>query len=199
LDKQITSTKQKLLDVSTRLMMSKGYNATTVEEICKITDVTKGAFFHYFKTKEELGVHVLNAYWQTRSRQFSESDWMTASTPLQQIQRFLVVVADIFMDDPNGYSCLAGSFSLELASTSPLFRELVSHLFAEWAQQIKPILHEAKMLASSPDDIDVDLLADYIIAVIEGALILALARQDRFVIAKQLKVLNAHLQMMFSR
>jgi TetR/AcrR family transcriptional repressor of nem operon len=199
LDKQITATKQKLLDVSTQLMMSKGYNATTVEEICKIANVTKGAFFHYFKTKEDLGVSVLNLYWQTRSRQFSESKWMVAPTPLQQIQRFLTVVADVFMNDPNGYSCLAGSFSLELATTSTLFRELVAGLFLEWAQQIKPILQQAKGLASSPSMIDVDLLADYIISVIEGALILALARQDRFVIAQQLNVLYSHLQLVFSR
>lgn len=196
--KKVSATKQKLLDTSTQLMMSKGYNATTVEEVCKIADVTKGAFFHYFKTKEDLGVNVLNAYWQNRQRQFSEAQWMNVDHPHEKIHQFLMTIADIFMNDANGCTCLAGSFALELANTNSLFRELVSDLFAEWAQQIKPILQQAKALAPSPDAVDVDLLADYIIAVIEGALILALARQDRSVIAQQLHVLNGHLQRIFS-
>jgi TetR/AcrR family transcriptional regulator, transcriptional repressor for nem operon len=192
------ATKQKLLDVAMQLMMSRGYNATKVEDICQMAEVTKGAFFYYFKTKEALGVSVLQEYWQIRQRQFSESDWMSEEQPLQQIQRFLTVVAEVFINDPNGYSCLAGSFSQELATTNSVFRDLVSGLFAEWAQQIKPVLQAAKEQAPSQNTIDIDVLADYIIAVVEGSLILALARQDPQVIAQHIAMLNSHLQFVFS-
>lgn len=198
MDKKVSATKQKLLDISTQLMMSKGYNATTVEEVCKMADVTKGAFFHYFKTKEDLGVNVLHAYWQKRYRQFSESDWMNADHPREQIRQFLMMIADVFMNDANGFTCLAGSFAMELANTSTVFRQLVSDLFHEWTEQVKPILQSAKMRASAPDHIDVDSLADYIIVVVEGALVLALARQDRFVIQNQLNTLNTHMQLVLA-
>lgn len=190
-------TKQKLLDVSKQLMMAKGYNATTVEEICKLAEVTKGAFFYYFKTKEALGVSVLKDYWQTRQRQFADTGWMIDDDPRQQIQSFLEAVAEIFASDPNGYTCLAGSFTQELATTNPLFRQQVSELFDEWTAQIKPILRAAKDLAPSQDEIDIDVLADHIVTVVEGALILALARQDRSVIFKQVGMLNSHIQSLF--
>lgn len=192
------ATKQKLLDIAMQLMMSRGYNATKVEDICQMAEVTKGAFFYYFKTKEDLGVNVLKEYWQTRQRQFAESDWRTNDQPLQQIQRFLTVVADVFISDPNGYTCLAGSFSQELATTNSVFRDLVSGLFAEWAQQIKPVLQAAREQAASQNQIDIDVLADYIISVVEGSLILALARQDPQVIAQHINVLNSHLRFVFS-
>lgn len=196
--RQANPTKQKLLEISKQQMMSKGYNATTIDEICTIAEVTKGAFFYYFKTKEDLGINVLNHYWQGRQQQFAESDWIDAEQPLHKIQRFLEVVADVFTNDPDGATCLAGSFTQELVETHPQFRELVSGLFEEWAQQIKPALYAAKYAAPIPSAIDVEVLADYIVGVIEGALILAHARNDRTVIARHLTMLNDHLQYVFS-
>lgn len=198
------STRQNLLDISRQLMMSKGYNATTVEEICKLANVTKGAFFYYFKSKEEIGIATLNAYWANRQHQFMSADWFEGAQPLQQIESFLGVVAEVFTHDPYGYACLAGSFTQELANTNPMFQGLVADLFGKWAEQIKPVLQAAKEAteatkegAKDQTQIDVDLLADHIIVVIEGALILAQARQDPAVIAQQLNMLNAHLKQVF--
>ncbi len=188
-------TRQRLLAIARHLMMTKGYNATTIEEICALGQVTKGAFFHYFKTKEALGEQVLKDYWALRSSQFGSVPWFDAPTPRLQLSQFLAVVAQVFMADPDGFTCLAGSFTQELASVHPAFQEKVAGLFEVWGAQIKPVLHAAKQQAAHPDAVDVDLLADHIIAVVEGALILALARQDAGVITAQLRVLDAHLQL----
>lgn len=194
--KKTSATKRKLLDISKQLIVVKGYNATTVEEICKTAEVTKGAFFYYFKTKEDLGIQVLNDYWETRQREFADSDWMSAEEPLEQLQSFLATVADVFMSDTNGYSCLAGIFTQELATTNLTFRSLVAQLFEEWAEQIKPILQSAKDI-STPKAIDIDALADHIIVVIEGAIILALARQNPKLIKQHVDMLNLYLQAVF--
>ena len=196
-DKKI-STRQMLIDVSTQLMMAKGYNATKIEEVCQAAEVTKGAFFYYFKTKEELGTSVLQSYWKTRQNQFAGSDWHAGDTPLQQLQMFLAVVAEVFMHDPNGVTCLAGSFTQELAQINPIFREQVSALFVEWAEQIKPVLQAARDQAPSKNAIDTDALADHIVIVIEGALILAQAQQNPQIIARQLNMLYTHLELVFT-
>lgn len=193
----MANTREKLLDISISLMMSKGYNATSIEEICKLAEVTKGAFFYYFKTKEDLGVAVLNEYWQMRQRQFAGTNWMQAGQALEQIQAFLQVVAEVFMNDPKGYSCLAGSFSQELASTNPLFQTMVKDLFAEWAQQVKPLLASAQSTAHHAQALNIDELTDYIIVVIEGSLILAQARQNPRIIAQNVRILSDYLASLF--
>lgn len=192
------STRQKLLDIAKQSMMMRGYNATSVEDICKQGGVTKGAFFHYFKTKEALGEAVLRDYWLTRYSQFGRSGWMKAPTPLAQISGFLRVISDVFMHDPNGFTCLAGSFTQELATTHPNFRVLVSELFTEWTGQIKPILDTAKTRASHPESIDIDLIADHIIVVVEGALVLAIAKADGNIIARHITFLESMLQTLFA-
>ena len=49
------ATRQKLIQGATELIRKKGYVATTIDHICQHSGVTKGAFFHHFKTKEEIG------------------------------------------------------------------------------------------------------------------------------------------------
>ena len=46
----------KLLDAALAVIRGKGFAATSVDELCQAAGVTKGAFFHHFHTKEELGV-----------------------------------------------------------------------------------------------------------------------------------------------
>ncbi len=50
--------KAKLLDAALSVIRTKGFSATTVDELCSAAGVTKGAFFHHFKSKDELGVAV---------------------------------------------------------------------------------------------------------------------------------------------
>jgi TetR/AcrR family transcriptional repressor of nem operon len=50
---QLPETKRKLVDAGVALMRQRGFSATTVDDICAEAGVTKGGFFHYFKSKED--------------------------------------------------------------------------------------------------------------------------------------------------
>ena len=54
-------TKDKLIEAALRLMLAKGYPATTVDEICASAGVSKGSFYHFFATKEELALAAVQA------------------------------------------------------------------------------------------------------------------------------------------
>ena len=51
---ELPETKRKLVDAGVNLMRSRGFNATTVDDVCAAAGVTKGGFFHYFKSKDNL-------------------------------------------------------------------------------------------------------------------------------------------------
>jgi len=55
-------TKTRLLDAAERLMLAKGFSATTVDDICETAKLTKGSFFHYFESKDELGEELLEHF-----------------------------------------------------------------------------------------------------------------------------------------
>ena len=53
---QKLSAKDKILDAALMVIRAKGYTATTVDDLCAASDVTKGAFFHHFKSKDDLAI-----------------------------------------------------------------------------------------------------------------------------------------------
>src|SRR5271166_2850200 len=48
--------KTRLLDAAMHVIRAKGYSATRVDDICEEAGLTKGSFFHHFKSKEELAM-----------------------------------------------------------------------------------------------------------------------------------------------
>lgn len=60
------NSRDKLLDAATRLFHENGYQAVTVNDICEAAQLTKGAFYHHFDSKETLYQHLytpqLDAY-----------------------------------------------------------------------------------------------------------------------------------------
>ncbi len=89
------STKEKILEEAQKLMLTKGFNATTVEEICEAAGVTKGSFFHYFESKEDLGKTVTEYYWQKMSGLIGNAPFRKYSDPLRRIYGFI----DYFIDE----------------------------------------------------------------------------------------------------
>ncbi len=51
---QAIKTKKKIYNISVELMNKKGFNNTTIEEISKKAGVSVGAFYHYYKSKEDI-------------------------------------------------------------------------------------------------------------------------------------------------
>ena len=72
------NSRSKLLDAALQVIRTKGYVATTVDDICAIAGVTKGSFFHHFKSKEDLALATVD-HWNVMTGGFF------AQAPYQQI------------------------------------------------------------------------------------------------------------------
>ncbi len=57
-----TSSKEKILETAAQLIGQYGYDATSVQEICAAAGVSKGAFYHYFSTKQNLFVSLMEEW-----------------------------------------------------------------------------------------------------------------------------------------
>lgn len=73
------SNKEKIIKVGAKMFLEKGYNGTGVQEIIKETNLSKGSFYYYFKSKSDLAIAV-NEYNQELKekdfqRAFMEDNW----------------------------------------------------------------------------------------------------------------------------
>src|SRR5947208_1723306 len=76
--------KAKLLDAALSVIRTKGYSATTVDELCAAAGVTKGAFFHHFKSKEELAVAAADHWSETTGALFAQASYHDCADPLER-------------------------------------------------------------------------------------------------------------------
>lgn len=192
-------TKEKLLDAAQQLMLAKGFAATTVDEICETAGLTKGSFFHYFESKEHLGKAVLDRYVSAMFQAIQHAPFLKKRDPLRRVYGYVDFVIQISKDPSVQNGCLLGTFAQELSDTHPEIRSLCAQHFGLWTEAFKRDLDAAKAKYAQRATLDTQGLAEHFIAVLEGSLILAKAKQEPDVIEKNLAHFKRYLKSLFRR
>jgi TetR/AcrR family transcriptional repressor of nem operon len=191
--------KEKLLDAAQRLMLAKGFVATTVDEICEAAGVTKGSFFHYFESKETLGKAALDRFVGAKAQAIQQAPFLQKRDPLQRVYGYLDFMIHMSQTPEAKRGCLLGNFAQELSDTHPAIRSQCATHFAQWANAFKKDLDEAKAKCVPKASFDTQSLAEHFIAVVEGALILSKAKQDVRAVEKHLRHFKQYVKSLFER
>ena len=177
LDMTKLTSKEKLIDAAQTLMLSKGYTATTVDEICEQAGVSKGSFYHFFETKEDLGLAVVDAFQARNDRLVAEGPQTQLSDPVEQslalLDHLIASAGELW-----GSGCLLGTFALDLADTNPTIRDAVSARFEAVASGLADGLEPMFSRGGRQNARSARELSEQFIIVVEGALILAKAHKD---------------------
>lgn len=188
--------KERLLDSALELMIDKGYEATTVDEICEKAGVTKGSFFYYFKNKEDLGQKLLHYFAEMNAEKIQSSLCNIGTDPLERV--YATIDCTIKMiSQSNAKGCLVGTFAQELSESHPDIRNICAQLFKAATENFKKDLIEAKKQYAPKANFDVDSLADSYLALIQGTMIMIKAQQDRSIIQGTLKHYKLYLETLF--
>lgn len=184
-----------LLRAATKLMLARGFSATSVDDICQGAGLTKGSLFHYFATKEDLGIAVLDQY---LVRVFAKMDAVRANEqdPLARVYACLKFLSEAAETYPLSQGCILGRFTQELAQTHPRVRAKCDGYFDQWINFVASDLEEANRVRRLGRK-DTRSLAEYALASFEGALILAKASGDPGVVRRTLDHAQEHLERMF--
>lgn len=192
-------TKEKLLEAAVKLMLEKGYTATSVDEICETAKLTKGSFFHYFESKEELGKEAVRYFYSRMKGMFAKRDFPKESDPLKRVYGYIDAMIDFSRRSDNPPCCLIGNFTQELADTHPAIRDVCAECFDEGMGPLKAWLTEAKAKHAPRATFDTDALADYFTSLTQGTILLAKATQERKLFARNLTLFKQHLKALFGK
>ncbi len=143
--KQLPETKRKLVDAGVALMRQRGFSATTVDDICAEAGVTKGGFFHYFKSKDDLATAAVTRFYDMKAKQFADAPFRNLADPLERVFGRL----DFAKESAGGTrgltkGCLLGMFAQEMSFTNAQFRSICHDRFAQIAKDFEIDLAEAK-------------------------------------------------------
>ena len=192
-------TREKILQAAARLFALKGYHDTKLEEVLAAAQVTKGAFFHHFRDREDLGFAVLDWHMGQRRQLLDaiEQEWPLAqdASPLQRVFRRLDAIQEMARrrDSLKG-GCIIGNLSTALSDCHDGFRTRLAGCFDEMAQEFRPLLEAVARPLRRAIRPDAGELARYVVTVIEGAIMQARTLGDANLLARQFALLKDHLR-----
>lgn len=190
-------TREKLLDAAQELMLAKGFVATTVDEICERAGLTKGSFFHYFETKDDLGKAALERF----SFGFGSAMGAACSGIEDPLDRVLASI-DFAIEksrDPKHQGCLVGTFAQEISTTHPELRQACAASFEGFVQALSRDIALARARHAPKADFDPEQLGEYFLALAQGSLLLMKARKDRKVLERNFLFLKSQVLKLFGK
>ncbi len=190
-----TTARDKILAAATTQMLSKGYAAARVDEICAAAGVSKGSFYHFFRTKEDIGREALVAFFREATRLLLTGPFTRVADPTDRLFVFLDHVEDV-AGEIWGQGSLLGGFAVDLADTNPDMRDEVSRMYSKLtiglADLFEPVVDRHGALGD-PTALE---LAEQFLVVVEGGIVLARAHADPGRIFQGLRIFRRELERM---
>jgi TetR/AcrR family transcriptional repressor of nem operon len=190
-------TRTKLLDAAQDLMLAKGFVAATVDEVCAAAGVTKGSFFHYFESKEELAKVLLERFSMAQAQRFCDAS-AHAADPLDRVYARIDYGIQA-ATSPQMKGCLVGTLAQEVCETHPELRQICERSFNAVAAAVARDLIEAKKLHAPEASFDAESLGECFVALAQGSMLLIKATGHRAGMAANLRHFRAYLQTLYGR
>lgn len=186
-----------LLDAAHKLVRRKGWHATTVDDLCAEAGVTKGAFFHHFATKEELGLAAAQHWTTVTAPLFANAPYHRQRDPLQRIFGYLDFRAALASGPLEAITCFAGTAVQEVFATSEPMRVALGATITGHAAQLERDF--AAAIERHPPRIKVSAggLALYTQTVLQGGFVLAKSTGDQAALLDAIAHLKNYLRLLF--
>lgn len=173
---QDLGTRDRILDAATRLFAEKGYGSTSIAEILRLAGAHSGSLYHFFPTKRDLLVAVLDRYLMGMGPMLLEPLWRGVEDPVERVFRLLERYRTYLISTDHHYGCPIGSIALELHEPDAVVREKLAANFTAWTDAVERCFREAG--DRLPADVDARQLAAFTLSVMEGAVMQARTQRE---------------------
>jgi TetR/AcrR family transcriptional regulator, transcriptional repressor for nem operon len=186
--------KIKLLDAALQVIRTRGYAATTIDDICGAAGVTKGSFFHHFKGKEELAIEATLHWTAVTGQLFANAPYQQVADPRARILAYIDFRSDIVQGDLADVTCLLGTMVQETFDSHPAIRAACREGIESHARTLVPMIAQAKALYAPEATWNAENLALYTQAALQGAFIVAKAQGNADIAVQLITHLRNYVQ-----
>ena len=188
----------KLLDAALKVIRERGYTAARIDDICQAAGVTKGGFFHHFKGKEDFAVAAAGYWSEMTSGFFASAPYHLLADPLDRVLEYVDFRKAILKGAVPEFTCLVGTMVQEAYDSNPAIRAACDASISGHAATVERDIAEAKKLYAPDARWTPQSLALHTQAVIQGAFILAKAKQGPEIAAESIDHLRRYIELLFS-
>lgn len=188
----------RLLEAARDVIRQKGFAATSVDDLCQEAEVTKGAFFHHFKTKDALGIAAVEFWAETTTAMFANAPYHEPDDPLDRVLAYLDFRKSIIEGETFAFTCLVGTMTQEVHDSAPAIRDACADSIFGHAATLEADIEAAKALRGIGADWTAESLARHTQAVLQGAFILAKATGDPALARESVDHLRRYVELLFT-
>lgn len=201
MNKETESTRTKILNAAQAQILNTGFGGTTIDSIINHAGVSKGAFFHYFSSKEELGHTLVKRYAEADiehlEKTFAKAEGLS-DDPLQQLLIFVKLFEQEMETLSEPYpGCLYASYLQQSGLFNQEIMEIIRDSMLKWRLRVRQKLEEITEQHPPKKDVDLESLSDMLLVVFEGAFVLSQSLKESQTVARQLSHYHSYLKLLF--
>lgn len=197
--KSDSESKRKLLDAAMKLMIAKGFTATTVDEICSEAGLTKGSFFHYFDSKEDLAKAAAKHFHEFQQCMFDGADFRSIADPLDRVHGRLDFLVGLAGNPQMPKSCLIGNLAQEVSGTHEEIRCVCQCAFDTSAADFERDVAAARLKHAPKADFNPASIGRLYLTLIQGSMVLAKAAKSPEIFAENVEHLRHYIESLFGK
>ncbi|MEM8775687.1 MAG: TetR/AcrR family transcriptional regulator [Pseudomonadota bacterium] len=199
---QRTDTRSRILDVAEASVLSKGFEATSIEEIVAGAEISRGGFFYHFKDKNALARAMLERYIEVENQLYDDLFERASELnddPLHSMLIGLKMLAEMLEDMPEGHpGCVIAATAYQDRLFDKGVQELNRQAILGWRKRFRTMFEDIAAIYEPRDEVNMDALGDMVSSVVEGGLVLQRALREHNSASEQIMLLRSYLKLLFS-
>lgn len=170
--------RDEVLLAAAKAFFENGYGRTTFADVAEAAKVQKGSVAYRFGSKENMLLEVIEETLRNANQQVFSKAFTNNLSPLDQLKTFLRLTCEFQKSNVQNLGCFFGRMSFEVADTSELVRLKLKRAFDEYLSHLSFAIRQAQHEEQIRPDVDADELAYFVLAQMEGAMVLVKTYQD---------------------
>jgi TetR/AcrR family transcriptional repressor of nem operon len=194
-------TRERILDSAQAMILGQGFAGVSVDQIIRSLGLTKGAFFHHFRNKNDLARALIRRYADEGIALFRSNLARAKRLSDDPLQQFLILVGlyeELFANLTEPYpGCLLASYVYELQQFDAEIRTILNEEFLLTRHELTTLIEEIGKRYPPRRDFDPVSLADGFMSVFEGAFILSKSLGEADITVRQLRLYKTCIEALF--
>ncbi len=195
------SNRERLLDLAEQLVLQKGFASTSIEELIAGVGITKSGFFYHFKDKNDLAKALMQRYLAADTQVLDDIFNRAAELHDDPLHSFLIglklfaeMMAEVYEVHPG---CLTASVCYQDQLFDQDVRALNEEGILAWRKRFGGYLRAIAERYPPKVETDLDTLADSMMAIVEGGIILSKSLKDRKALPAQIMHFRNYIKLLF--